>query len=116
MEALLDDFLTYLRNERGQADHTQRTYAALLRKFSAWAASKKISDWEQVQTTDLIQFLQHERSRRLSAESLYLQIAALRAFFRYAENEKLVPLNPAEDLSLPRRWQRLPKALSAAEI
>ena len=30
MEELVDDFLSYLRNERGQYEHTQKTYAALL--------------------------------------------------------------------------------------
>jgi integrase/recombinase XerD len=55
-------------------------------------------------------------ARRLSSESVYLQIAALRAFFRFAENEKYVANNVAEHLSLPRRWKRLPKALTAAEI
>jgi integrase/recombinase XerD len=40
----------------------------------------------------------------------------LRAFYRFAENEKLLPANIAENLSLPRRWKRLPKALSAQEI
>src|SRR5205823_12897207 len=39
---------------------------------------------------------------RLSTESLYLEIAALRAFYRFAENEKLLPQNIAENLSLPR--------------
>src|SRR5258705_11687393 len=74
-----------------------------------------------------MQFLQHERERnlnnqpknsprRLSSESVYLQIAALRAFYRFAETEKLLPANVAENLSLPRRWQRLPKALTAEEI
>ena len=72
-------------------------------------------------------FLQHERERalanqpkgsprRLSSESLYLEIAALRAFYRFAENEKLLPANVAENLSLPRRWTRLPKALTSQEI
>jgi len=72
-------------------------------------------------------FLQHERERavatepkdsprRLSSESVYLEIAALRAFYRFAENEKLLPANVAENLSLPRRWKRLPKALTDAEI
>jgi integrase/recombinase XerD len=57
-----------------------------------------------------------ESPRRLSSESVYLQIAALRAFFRFAENEKLLPRNPAEHLSLPRRWQRLPRSLTHPEI
>jgi integrase/recombinase XerD len=72
-------------------------------------------------------FLQDERARpladepeastrRLSGESVYLEIAALRAFYRFAENEKLLPQNIAENLSLPRRWKRLPKALSNDEI
>jgi integrase/recombinase XerD len=127
MHALVDDFLQHLRHERGQAEHTQRTYAALLNRFVAWAGKEKISDWTAVELRHLGAFLQHEReralenhpknpARRLSSESLYLEIAALKAFFRFAENEKLMETNPAENLSLPRRWKRLPKALSAAEI
>jgi integrase/recombinase XerD len=53
---------------------------------------------------------------RLSGSSVYLEIAALRALYRYAENEKLLPVNVAENLALPRRWKRLPKALSDAEV
>jgi integrase/recombinase XerD len=47
---------------------------------------------------------------------LYLEIAALRAFYRFCENEKLLPRNVAEHLTLPRRWQRLPKSLAQEEI
>ena len=116
MDALVEDFLVHLRNERGHADHTQRTYAALLKKFTTWAADKKIGDWKAITPARIVEFLQHERGRQLSAESLYLQICALRALFRYAESEKLLPNNPAENISLPRRWQRLPKSMSAGEI
>ena len=127
MNTLVEDFLQYLRHERGQAEHTQRTYAALLNKFTTWAAEQKLTDWNQVTLAHLTSFLQHERARalanepkestrRLSCESVYLEIAALRAFYRFAENEKLLPANIAENLSLPRRWKRLPKALTDAEI
>ena len=127
MNRLVEDFLQYLRHERGQAEHTQRTYAALLNKFVAWAAKQGISDWKSVEFPHLMAFLQHEReralanepkesARRLSSESLYLEIAALRALYRFAENEKLLPANVAENLSLPRRWKRLPKALTNKEI
>jgi integrase/recombinase XerD len=57
-----------------------------------------------------------DSARKLSSESVYLEIAALRAFYRFAVNENLLPVNWAENLSLPRRWQRLPKALSSEEI
>ncbi len=127
VQQLVEDFLQYLRHERGQADHTQKTYAALLNKFIAWATKQKLMDWNSVELRHLMSFLQHEReralanqpkesSRRLSSESVYLEIAALRAFYRFAETEKLLPQNVAENLSLPRRWKRLPKALTHEEI
>jgi integrase/recombinase XerD len=163
VQNLVEDFLQYLRHERGQAEHTQKTYAVLLGKFTAWAAKHNLTDWKQVELKHLMAFLQHERernlapvgrpparlrrdeaasaasaraglgapkpsgggpsgasphqnSRRLSSESVYLEIAALRAFYRFAENEKLLPVNVAENLSLPRRWKRLPKALTNSEI
>ncbi len=127
MQTLVEDFLQYLRHERGQSDNTAKTYAALLGKFTAWAAKQNLTDWKSVELKHLMAFLQHERARpladepkestkRLSGESVYLEIAALRAFYKFAENEKLLPANVAENLSLPRRWKRLPKALSNDEI
>jgi integrase/recombinase XerD len=150
MQTLVEDFLQYLRHERGQAEHTQKTYASLLKKFMDWAEKNSLTDWTQVELKHLMAFLQHERerallpvgrassrtgsgagrkeggpsvasppqksTRRLSSESVYLEIAALRAFYRFAENEKLLPANVAEHLSLPRRWKRLPKALTDSDL
>lgn len=127
MQNLVEDFLQYLRHERGQSDNTAKTYAALLGKFTAWADKQGLNDWKAVELRDLMSFLQHERARRLadepkestrrlSSESVYLEIAALRAFYRFAENERFLPTNVAEHLSLPRRWKRLPKALTNQEI
>jgi integrase/recombinase XerD len=127
VQTLVEEFLIYLRHERGQAEHTQRTYAALLGGFVLWAESRKLTDWTQVEISHLTAFLQHERNRplageasesnrRLSGESIYSRIAALRAFYRFAEDEKHLKLNMAENLALPRRWKRLPKALTDLEV
>ena len=127
MRSLVDDFLVYLRHERGQSEQTQKTYAALLLNFVSWAEGRGLNDWARVKLSDLMAFLEFERTRglknqpegsgrKLSSESLYLQIAALRALYNFAEAEKFLPQNIAENLSLPRRWKRLPKSLSNAEI
>jgi site-specific recombinase XerD len=127
MQHLVEDFLQHLRHERGRAEHTQKTYAALLGRFVRWAEARPLNAWSDVTLSDLLAFLQDEGRRRpvegkrptsgrLSTETLYLEIAALRAFYRFCETERLLPTNPAQHLSLPRRWQRVPKALSAEEI
>jgi integrase/recombinase XerD len=127
MEQMVEDFLVYLRHERGHSELTEKTYAALLGNFLTWARKRGLDDWKAVQLHDLIDFLEGEQERplkdeppestkKLSSASIYLQIAALRAFFNFAEEEKFLPQNIAENLSLPRRWKRLPKALSDSEI
>ncbi len=127
MQNLVEDFLQYLRHERGQSGFTQKNYAASLQRFIAWAAKQKLTNWKNVGLPHLLAFLQHEReralahepkesTRKLSMATLYVEIAALRAFFRFAEGERFLPVNVAENLSLPRRWLRLPRALSSVEI
>jgi integrase/recombinase XerD len=127
VQNLIEDFLSYLRHERGQSEHTQKTYAGLLGHFVEWAKKQNLSDWKSVEFSHLMSFIEHERqralasqpeesTRKLSSESVYLEIAALRAFYRFTEQEKILPINIAENLSLPRRWKRLPKALTNEEI
>ena len=71
---------------------------------------QNLTDWKSVELKHLMAFLQHERVRTaagrpearqeprptetaLSGESVYLEIAALRAFYHFAENEKFLPAN-----------------------
>ena len=127
MQNLIEDFLSYLRHERGQSANTQKTYAGLLNNFVEWAKTQNLSDWKAVEFSHLMSFIEHERqralenqpensTRKLSSESVYLEIAALRAFYRFAEQEKFLPNNLAENLSLPRHWKRVPKSLAYEEI
>ena len=102
MRNLVEDFLVYLRHERGQSAQTEKTYAALLFNFVSWAEKRGLKEWTEVKIGDLMAFLEQERSRqlkteredsakKLSADSLYLQIAALRALYNFAESEKFLP-------------------------
>ncbi|HEY3913153.1 MAG TPA: tyrosine recombinase [Verrucomicrobiae bacterium] len=127
MRNLVEDFLVYLRHERGQSAQTEKTYATLLFNFVSWAEKRGLKEWNEVKIGDLMAFLEQERSRqlktepedsakKLSADSLYLQIAALRALYNFAESEKFLPINIAASLPLPGRWKKVPKALSRSEI
>jgi integrase/recombinase XerD len=127
MRNLVEDFLVYLRHERGQSGQTEKTYAWLLFNFVSWAEQHGLKDWKEVKLADLMAFLEEERTRplknqpetaprKLSSESLYLQIAALRALYNFAESEKFLPQNIAANLPLPGRWKRLPKSLSRSEV
>lgn len=137
MNHLVEDFLVHVRHERGQAAHTQRTYAAMLGRFVAWAEAEGLKQARDVRFQHLMRFLEVERQRpvtgpgrrrksdapdsgvrkrTLSSSSLYLLVAALRAFFRFCAEEGFVRVDPTENLSLPKRWKQLPKALTREEV
>jgi integrase/recombinase XerD len=139
LNTLIEEFLVHLRLERGRAAHTLRTYSHLLGQLVRWLEAKGTTAWAEVQFSDLSAFLESQQKRatangpgdlenpppktasnekegRLESSSLYLNVAAIRAFFKFAEAEGFIRTNPAENLSLPRRWKRLPKSLSTAEI
>ena len=136
MQALIEDFGQYLRHERGQSAHTQKAYSSILNRFADWAGTQQLTSWNSVKLSHLLVYLRHQRksetptgddtskkrgrprreSAKLSTESLYLEIAALKAFYRFCVQEQFLPLNIAENLTLPRRWKRLPKALTDGEI
>ena len=136
MQALIEEFGQYLRHERGQSEHTQKAYSSILNRFADWAGAQQLARWNAVELSHLLGYLKHQRnsetptgddapkkrgrprsdSAKLSTESLYLEIAALKAFYRFCVQEQFLPSNIAENLTLPRRWKRLPKALTDAEI
>ena len=136
MQALIEEFGQYLRHERGQSEHTQKAYSNILNRFADWAGTRQLARWNAVKLSHLLSYLDHQlnketptgdqvkkkrgrprsESAKLSTESLYLEIAAMKAFYRFCVQEQFLPSNVAENLTLPRRWKRLPKALTAMEI
>ena len=136
MQALIEEFGQYLRHERGQSEHTQKAYSNILNRFADWAGTRQLARWNAVKLSHLLSYLDHQRNKetptgdqvkkkrgrprsesaKLSTESLYLEIAAMKAFYRFCVQEQFLPSNVAENLTLPRRWKRLPKALTAVEI
>ena len=118
---LIEEFIVSLRHERHYSEKTQDTYSRLLKNFTSWLGGQidpKPKHWTEIGLKHLTSFIEFEAKRTigddkktLSFESLYLQIAALKAFFKYLKREGYIMKNVAEHLSLPRRRFKLPKAL-----
>jgi integrase/recombinase XerD len=116
LEKALKIFLQYLQVEEGFSVNTISAYASDIRKFFLFAGDHAVNSVEDV-TPDLIKaFLQKERKDALSASTVTRRVAALKSFFAFLREEKLIAANPAEAISSSRKSLHLPKILSAAEI
>ncbi len=119
LDGAIEDYLTYLRVERGVADATIRAYRSDLTDFAmsrgaaaGWAAGPEVAH----------RYLA-ARARRgrpnepgLAPTSLRRRTAAIRGFYRFAYGDGLIPIDVAAHIDLPRQPRLLPDPLSVDEV
>ena len=111
----LNHFLTYLAAEKGLSRNTIQSYQFDLRKFQSFLASKN-KDLVSFSRADIIDFIESLRDSGSSIPSICRAISSIKGLCRYLIIEKEIKGDPSENLQTPKRWERLPKALSIAEI
>ena len=100
---------------RGAAEKTRRAYGIDLGQFARWA-SERGRDPEAIGVRELRRWAAVLSNRRAAPTTVARKLAALRAFYRALVDAGRVEANPAELLPAPKRPQRLPRALKAAEV
>lgn len=99
-------FIRWFRNEYGATPDSIRDYEAILARMSLTLADKQPLD---VTTEDLREVIDlwAERAPRTRAKVT----SVIRSFWQWAEDENLVPFNPASRIRRPRQTQRVPTLL-----
>jgi integrase/recombinase XerD len=119
IERAIDDYLTFLRVERGLAAATLAAYRNDLSDFAA--ARGTSAEWER--GPDAAHRYLAARTRRgrrldpgLAPTSLRRRAAAIRGFYRFAFGEGLIERDIAAHLDLPRMPRLLPETLTVGEV
>ena len=117
-QQLLRDFLTWLRIERALAHNTVQAYRrdlnCLLELYHSESPDESLVQW--LSPVTIAKFIRLLSEKGLCETSLARHLAALRTFCRYLVIIGLLPRSPAEVISQPRTWHRLPKVLSSKRV
>lgn len=111
----LKDFLTYLTVEKGLSKNTIASYRFDLTKFRNFLSSKGIS-FVSFEKADLIDFLERLRGEVYNVSSICRFLSSIKGFCRYLLIENVIKEDPSENLQSPKKWERLPKALSLSDV
>jgi integrase/recombinase XerD len=119
LDRAIRDFLAYLRVERGVSPATIRAYAGDLRDYAAVVGTGEA--WSISADTAVSYLAARTRrgatgERGLAPTSLRRRAAAIRAFYRFAFGEGLIPVDVAARLDLPRQPRLLPETLSVDDV
>jgi len=112
----IEDFILALALERGLADATATAYAADLALFADYLGRQHRTNVTEITRSDIDGFLREERDAALKSSTRARRTAAIRSWFRYMKERKIVAEDPAELLDPPKRELQLPRVLSEEEV
>src|SRR4030095_14802604 len=105
-----------MRVERELTPATVEAYGRDLSRFAHFAAGRTVGTADAVRSIDILDFLVHLTEKKLSARSQARRRIALRHFFKSLKPERIAPVDPTEDVDLPRFGRRLPDTMTVDEI
>ena len=119
LDHAIDDYLTYLRVERGLSPATIRAYRGDLADFASGPDVPKVwADGPDAARRHLADRAKRGRPRDpgLAPTSLRRRAASIRGFYRFAYGDGLIPRDVAAHIDLPRQPRLLPETLTVAEV
>ena len=117
-EALAEQFLAMLQNERNASAHTVRAYRREVLSFAehlreTLGAQEKIASVDHLHIRAYMGLLY---DRGLTKASVARALAAIRSWFRWLAKEHRIAQNPAVLVSTPKLPQHLPRVPSVEEV
>lgn len=117
----IDEYLNYLRGERGLAVNTIAAYGRDLSLWARFCSSRKIAA-RRVTAEDVTEFLGRLRdglepaTKPLAPTSVARILVAVRSFYRYLAAESRIDRDPTSKVGSPKRGRSLPKAISVTDV
>lgn len=116
LTAWIDRFLNYLLVEKGLSGATLDAYSRDLLRYTAFLERSGRSTAGGEDGPLILKHLIDLRNAGLGARSRARHLVAVRGFYRFLAQEKLIPADPARVIDLPKTSLKLPDVLSVEEV
>lgn len=116
----IDLWLQHLQNIRGFSIHTVNAYARDLNIFLKYLYQQNnqlpnINDFQNITPQIFRSFLSNRFKKNISKSSTAREISALRSFFQYLNQQKIINNTSLSVISSPKQDKTLPKALNTKD-
>jgi integrase/recombinase XerD len=114
----LERYLRHLGIERGRSPHTLAAYRRDLTRLLDQLAASGVADAAAITPEHVTAFARglREGPAPLAASSVARMLSSVRGFTRFLVDEGRIPADPALELVAPKLPDRLPKALTIAQV
>ncbi len=107
----LDDYFIFLKTEKKLGNSTIESYKLDLNSFYNYF----IKDLKDISVEDILKYLS-DLKKELNPKSVNRHISALKGFYNYLVEEKIIKTSPLENISVLKTERNLPKYLTISEV
>ncbi|MGA9062618.1 MAG: tyrosine recombinase [Terracidiphilus sp.] len=113
--ALLQDYVAYLRVEKGLRPLTCEAYLSDLRIFAELLEGRNAVLLTAVEA-DVAALLEHLRIHGIDSRSAARKLSCLRGFYKWLLLDRRIHHDPTVNIESPKAWRVLPKSLAEPEV
>ncbi|MGN0362229.1 MAG: tyrosine recombinase [Bilifractor sp.] len=114
-ESTIEEYISYLHNERGISYNTEISYQRDLKKAADYFSEHEICDFCKVTENNLNSYLIYLERNHKSAATVSRNIASLRSLFQYLLRSKQITDDPSDHLKPPKVEKKAPEILTVDE-
>ncbi|MEE8823793.1 tyrosine recombinase XerD [Lentilactobacillus sunkii] len=115
MHEQIEDYLHYLRVERGLSDNTIKSYRQDLDEAGAFFG-KHAGTMKEVDQFVILNFLESLQKQHKAPNTIIRVVSTLRRFFQYLVQFNVIKDDPMLKVDSPKKAQTLPDVLTIAEV
>lgn len=115
-QRLIQQFLAYLKVEKGLAALTLEAYRADIEQFANFVRNRSKRKLDAATRDDVKAFFERLTSDSVGARSRARKLSALRHLYKWMLLDRLIKHDPTVNIEAPRQWKVLPKSLSVTEV
>ncbi|MBM4175874.1 MAG: site-specific tyrosine recombinase XerD [Ignavibacteria bacterium] len=116
LNKLLDEYIVFLRVEKGLSRNSQNSYNIDLSRFIQFLENYSIDDYDSLESDVILKYFTLLKNLELSNRTIGRNFSALRGFFKYLSSNDYITSNPLAKFKPPKIEKKLPVVLTQNEI
>ena len=112
----LEEYIFYMKIERGLSLNTIESYRRDIEKYLAYLGDEGVAKWEQIDRFFILGYLHQLEREGKSPNTIIRTVSSLRKFHQFLKQEKRSPEDPMQHIDTPKKAMTLPKVLSYQEV
>ena len=116
MDEHLSRFLEHMAGERGLSGNTTAAYRTDLEQFIAFLAERGHASVVDVTRDDMLAFMLYLRERSYANSTVARRTAAVKSFFGYLAEERVIASDPTEQIDSPKVDRFVPHSISTHQV